>query len=167
MLDVATGPAPLLAALAGRSERPVEAIGIDSSAEMLALAPDLPPGWELRRGDATALPFPAGSFDVVTASYLLHFLPVETRRAVIAEIARVLRPEGRVGTITVAPPHSLTGRVLAAPLIAAANRADGSLASLRPFDPRLELEAAGFAGARARRTLLGYPSLCVVADRLP
>ena len=85
----------------------------------------------------------------------------------IAEIARVLRPGGRVGTITVAPPSSLPGRVLAAPLIAAALRSDGSLASLRPLDPRPELEAAGFAVVATRRTLLGYPSLCVVAERLP
>ena len=157
----------MLAALAGLPERPAEAIGVDSSSAMLALAPELPAGWELRDGDATALPYLAASFDVVTASYLLHFLPEETRRAVIAEIARVLRPGGRVGTITVAPPSSLPGRVLAAPLIAAARRSNGSLASLRPLDPRPELEAAGFDVVEARRTLLGYPSLCVVARRRP
>ena len=103
----------------------------------------------------------------MTASYLLHFLPAETRRAVIAEIARVLRPGGRLGTITVAPPHSLPGRVLAAPLIAAARRSEGSLASLRPLDPRPELEAAGFDVVGGQRTMRGYPSLCVVAVRLP
>lgn len=43
---------------------------------------------------AEAMPFAAGSQDVVTAIYLFHELPPKIRRQVAAEIARVLRPGG-------------------------------------------------------------------------
>ncbi len=52
---------------------------------------------EVRDGDARALPFPDGSFDVVVSSSALHNIPdAEGRRKALAEIARVLRPGGRV-----------------------------------------------------------------------
>jgi ubiquinone/menaquinone biosynthesis C-methylase UbiE len=43
-------------------------------------------------GDATALPFPDGSFDSVVSCLMLHHI-IEWERAV-AEVARVLRPGG-------------------------------------------------------------------------
>ena len=165
LLDVATGTAAVLADLASRRVRPESAVGVDTSAEMLALAPRLPAGWELEVADATSLPFDDASFDVITASYLLHLLGEAQRHRVIAELHRVLRPGGRLGTITVAPPRGCLTGAIAAPLIAATRRSTGSLASLRPLDPRAELAAAGFEGIDANRTLLGYPSLCVIAHR--
>jgi SAM-dependent methyltransferase len=46
------------------------------------------------RADLTALPFPSGSFDVVIASEVLEHIPDDARA--IGEIARVVRPGGRV-----------------------------------------------------------------------
>jgi ubiquinone/menaquinone biosynthesis C-methylase UbiE len=47
--------------------------------------------------DARALPFDAGSFDVVLSSVALHNIPDAAGRAMaVSEIARVLRPDGRV-----------------------------------------------------------------------
>jgi len=46
------------------------------------------------RGDLTALPFPDAAFDVVIASEVLEHIPDDA--AAIAEIARVVRPGGRV-----------------------------------------------------------------------
>lgn len=161
LLDVATGPAPFLAELALRPDRPVEAVGIDSSPAMLERAPELPAGWRLEVADATALPFDDGSFDFVTASYLLHVMDPAERRTAIAEIARVLRPGGRIGTITVAPPRNPVTRALTAPLRAAAERSNGRLRGMRSHDPAPELAAAGLAEANRRTTLAGYPSLVV------
>ncbi len=165
LLDVATGTAALLDELARAPARPDRAIGLDSSGAMLALAPSLPEGWRLLRGDATALPFGDASFDVVTACYLLHVLPTAPRRAAITEIARVVRPGGRVATLTVAPPRGRLTRVLSAPVRAAAGRSAGRLRGLRPFDPGGELAAAGLRETARARSLAGYPSLCLVAAR--
>ncbi len=46
------------------------------------------------QANAEALPFEAGSFDIVACVYLYHELPNEVRRRVTAEIARVLKPGG-------------------------------------------------------------------------
>jgi SAM-dependent methyltransferase len=47
-------------------------------------------------GHAEALPFPDGSFDCVTTTLMLHHLDPQTKRAALLEIARVLRPGGRL-----------------------------------------------------------------------
>lgn len=165
LLDVATGTAALLEELARRPGRPETAVGIDSSRAMLALAPSLPEGWRLEQADAIALPYPDASFDVVTACYLLHILPPAPRRATSAEIARVVRPGGRVGTLTIAPPRGRLARVLSAPVRAAAERSTGALHGLTPFDPGAELAAAGLRETARASNLAGYPSLCLVATR--
>ncbi|MEJ7876912.1 MAG: class I SAM-dependent methyltransferase, partial [Solirubrobacterales bacterium] len=122
MLDIATGPGVLLTELARASSQPDRAWGIDSSPEMLSLAPALPAAWRLSVADATSLPFDDSSFDVVTSSYLLHVLSVQDRRRVIDEIGRVLRPTGRVGTITIAPPRGPIAAAISAPVRIAARR---------------------------------------------
>lgn len=165
LLDVATGPAPLLSELSNRERRPATAVGVDTSAAMIALAPPLPSAWRLQVADATDMPFDEGSFDVATASYLLHVLDRDARRAAIAECARVLAPGGRLGTITIAPPRRSIATAITAPIRAAAQRSQGRLAGLRPLDPTPELEAAGFGVVARRRSFRGYPSLCLVARR--
>jgi len=47
----------------------------------LARVPTLEMGWKLVEGDARALPFADHSFDVVTATYLLHVLDEAAREA--------------------------------------------------------------------------------------
>ncbi|MFG3252416.1 class I SAM-dependent methyltransferase [Streptomyces sp. NPDC048172] len=49
----------------------------------------------LHRGDAQRLPFPDASFDLVTSTYGVQFAP--DHAAAAGEMARVLRPGGRVG----------------------------------------------------------------------
>lgn len=52
---------------------------------------------ELHTGDAQKLPFADGTFDVIVSSWALHNIPTrEGRDAAIAEIARVVKPGGRV-----------------------------------------------------------------------
>jgi len=63
--------------------------GIDSSEAMLARAPQ-----PSELGDATALPFPAGSFGSVALLYVLYHLADPA--AALAEAHRVLRPGGLV-----------------------------------------------------------------------
>jgi ubiquinone/menaquinone biosynthesis C-methylase UbiE len=51
-------------------------------------------GAELIEGAAETMPLESASADIVTSIFLFHELPPEVRRAVTAEIARVLRPGG-------------------------------------------------------------------------
>jgi ubiquinone/menaquinone biosynthesis C-methylase UbiE len=158
LLDVATGTGGLLRVLARRSPRPAEVVGIDSSASMLAVAAakGLPVGWRLLPADARRLPFPDRRFEVVTACYLLHLLDREARTRTIAEIARVLRPTGRVVTVTVE-----TRRPAARAALTRLPRRLG----LRPLDPSHELRAAGLEPQRASFVRDGWPSVCVLAVR--
>lgn len=48
----------------------------------------------LRQADGAALPFPAGTFDTVLATFVLCCVPDE--RSVLAEALRVLKPGGRL-----------------------------------------------------------------------
>ncbi len=52
---------------------------------------------EVRTGDARELPFPDGSFDVVVSTAVLHNIyDAAGRERAVCEIARVLKPGGRV-----------------------------------------------------------------------
>jgi demethylmenaquinone methyltransferase / 2-methoxy-6-polyprenyl-1,4-benzoquinol methylase len=99
VLDVATGTGMVAAELA-RSGCSV--VGLDQSPEMLAAAAQRFAGAdgdrvELIEGEAEALPFANASFDALTFTYLLRY--VEDPRATICELARVLRPGGRVSSL--------------------------------------------------------------------
>jgi hypothetical protein len=87
------------------------------------------------------------------------------RRAVIGEAARVLRPCGRLVTVTVDVPRSPALALAFAPAAAIARGSRGMMAGLRVLDPRRELSDGGFCVRAARRTGRGYPSLVVVAER--
>jgi ubiquinone/menaquinone biosynthesis C-methylase UbiE len=167
LLDLATGTAALLRELARSAHPPRSATGVDRSPEMLARAPRLPSGWRLVEADARALPFPDASFDVVTASYLLHLLDQDDRAGVIAEARRTLVPGGRFGVVTVAPAAGPLSSMLSWPIRTLAKRSSGALAGLRPLDPREELQAAGLSPLRGRRVWAVPPSICVVAERAP
>jgi ubiquinone/menaquinone biosynthesis C-methylase UbiE len=52
--------------------------------------------WRAMQANAEALPIATASLDLVTCVYLFHELPRDARRAVAREIARVLRPGGRL-----------------------------------------------------------------------
>ena len=71
--------------------------GVDLSAPYLAVARRRLAPWSrvaLIEAAAEAMPFCAAEFDVVACIYLFHELPARVRRAVIAEIRRVLKPGG-------------------------------------------------------------------------
>jgi ArsR family transcriptional regulator len=96
LLDVGTGTGRVLEHLAPHAEH---AVGIDLSRDMLAVArANLDHAGlrncELRHGDMYRLPLAPQSVDAVTLHQVLHF--AESPATVIAEAARVLRPQGRL-----------------------------------------------------------------------
>ncbi|HZT87169.1 MAG TPA: class I SAM-dependent methyltransferase [Stellaceae bacterium] len=98
LLDAACGTGEFLREVKRNYPR-LAVTGLDLSAPYLAVARRRLREWsrvELLEGQAEAMPFGDAEFDVVTCVYLFHELPPRARRAVVAEIARVLKPGGVV-----------------------------------------------------------------------
>jgi demethylmenaquinone methyltransferase/2-methoxy-6-polyprenyl-1,4-benzoquinol methylase len=102
VLDVATGTGLVARALVGRYGCSV--VGLDQSAEMLAGArealarrPELAARIELLEGQAERLPFGDAEFDHLTFTYLLRY--VDDPGATLAELARVVKPGGRIAAL--------------------------------------------------------------------
>jgi ubiquinone/menaquinone biosynthesis C-methylase UbiE len=94
LLDLGCGTGALLRELAVRGA-PDRLSGVDLSPAMVALArARLPAAVRLAVADAAALPFPAGSFDVVVSSSSFHFWPRPDR--VLGELRRILAADGRL-----------------------------------------------------------------------
>jgi demethylmenaquinone methyltransferase/2-methoxy-6-polyprenyl-1,4-benzoquinol methylase len=113
VLDVATGTAAVAIELVRRYGCRV--VGVDQSAEMLAAgaprirAAGLASRIELREARAEALPFGDASFDGLTFTYLLRY--VEDPAATLRELARVVRPGGRVAMLEFHVPGNPLARI--------------------------------------------------------
>jgi demethylmenaquinone methyltransferase/2-methoxy-6-polyprenyl-1,4-benzoquinol methylase len=104
VLDVATGTGAVARELLARTGCTV--VGLDQSPEMLAQARRrLPPGVNLVEGSADALPFSDASFDALTFTYLLRYVPDPA--TTLRELARVVKPGGRIAGLEFAVPHGI------------------------------------------------------------
>ncbi|QFU90572.1 Demethylrebeccamycin-D-glucose O-methyltransferase [Amycolatopsis sp. YIM 10] len=96
VLDIGCGTGVMLAGLARR--RPdLELAGIDVAPGMIAVARRNAPtglGIEFGVGDVVALPHAASTLDVVVTTLSMHHWP--DRRRAVADIARTLKPGGRL-----------------------------------------------------------------------
>lgn len=96
-LDVGCGSGTALARLAAVVGSSGRVAGVDTSRALIDEARRrLPPGLvtHLQQGSAEALPFPDADFDAVRADRVLLFVPDAARA--VQEMARVVRPGGRV-----------------------------------------------------------------------
>jgi len=114
ILDVATGTGMVAFGLAVRG---AEVVGVDQSEEMLAGAqakltarPELAGRMEFVLGQAEQLPFADQEFDALTFTYLLRY--VDDVAATMAELARVVRPGGRIGMLEFGVPRQPVLRAL-------------------------------------------------------
>jgi SAM-dependent methyltransferase len=119
VLDVCCGPGNTTRRLLPHLGPKGRVVGVDAAPAMLdrAVADTDDPRVEYVRADAAALPFEDGSFDAVTCHGALYL--VDDAEAVIAEMARVLAPGGRVAILTSCHrgplPVRLGASVIAAP----------------------------------------------------
>ena len=91
-LDSGCGAGALAFALAPFVE---SVVGVDLSEDLVAAGRELAPAnCELIVGDATALPFEYGSFDIAGCMRVLHH--ARRPELVVSELARVTRPGGRI-----------------------------------------------------------------------
>jgi len=108
VLDVASGTAGVAIQLASRSGARV--VGVDLTEQMLrrgganVSGAGLAGRVALVAGQAEQLPFPDASFDALTFTYLLRY--VADPQATLAELARVVRPGGRVASLEFCVPPS-------------------------------------------------------------
>ena len=115
VLDVATGTG--MVAIALRRRYGCSVVGLDQSPQMLAGAqakldadPELAAGIELVRGQAESLPFRDGEYDHLTFTYLLRY--VEDPGATLRELARVVKPGGRIASLEFMLPPNRVARGL-------------------------------------------------------
>ena len=108
VLDVACGTGLVSAALVKRWGCRV--VGLDQSAAMLGRAraraaadPALARRAEFVEGEAESLPFAEREFDHLTFTYLLRY--VEDPAATLRELARVVKPGGRVSSLEFCVPR--------------------------------------------------------------
>jgi demethylmenaquinone methyltransferase / 2-methoxy-6-polyprenyl-1,4-benzoquinol methylase len=178
VLDVATGTGLVAQGLVRRYGCTV--VGVDQSPEMLGGArarlgrdPRLAARVSLVEGEAERLPFEDGQFDHLTFTYLLRY--VDEPAATLAELARVVRPGGRVAALEFGVPSAPAQRTLwriytraGLPLVGALfsrewARTGSFLArSIPEFYERLPLERqvrlweeAGISRVRVRRMSFG------------
>ena len=101
VLDVASGTAGVAVQLASRTGARV--VGVDLTEEMLrqgqanVAGAGLSSRIGLVAGQAERLPFPDGSFDALTFTYLLRY--VEDPQATLTELARVVKPGGTMASL--------------------------------------------------------------------
>lgn len=109
-LDVACGTADLTLICARQVAPSGQVVGVDFSADMLAVgrrkvaAAGLEGIVELREGDAMALPFPDDQFDCASIGFALR--NVADIKRTLREMARVVRPGGRVVSLEISRPRS-------------------------------------------------------------
>jgi demethylmenaquinone methyltransferase/2-methoxy-6-polyprenyl-1,4-benzoquinol methylase len=108
ILDVASGTAGVAIQLAARTGAKV--VGVDLTEQMLSqgqrnvAAAGRVGQIRLVAGRAEQLPYPDQSFDSLTFTYLLRY--VQDPQAVLTELARVVKPGGRVASLEFMSPPS-------------------------------------------------------------
>ncbi len=115
ILDVATGTGMVAEALARRSS--CQVVALDQSEAMLGAArariesdPQLAVRIALLQGEAEQLPFDDAEFDGLSFTYLLRY--VDDRLATMRELARVVKPGGRIAMVEFGVPQTRALRAL-------------------------------------------------------
>ena len=163
VLDIGCGTGDLSEEFRRAGARSVA--GADFSAAMLSRARDKAAGGDWLQADALRLPFGDGTFDAVASAFVLRNLV--DLPAAFAEMARVLRPGGRIVALDVThPPPGPLGSLMRFGFEQGVTRLAGALSgqgrayrylpnSLEGYPPADELsrliEAAGAADVRYRR----------------
>ena len=156
VLEVGCGTGDVALAAKARAGAQGAVYGIDPSPEMIAVAR----AKALRQGAAVdfqiglieALAFQDGSVDVVLSSLMMHHLPDDLKRRGLAEIARVLKPGGRLLIVDIKRPDSRLSQAMNTLFLHS-----GLSTGVQDLSPMLQ--AAGFSDIETGETgfrMLGF-----------
>lgn len=176
VLDVATGTGMVAEALVRAGG--CQVVALDQSEAMLGAArarlgrdPALAASISLVTGQAEQLPFADAEFDALSFTYLLRY--VDDRAATMRELARVVRPGGRIAMVEFAVPSNpalralwrvhtrvglpLIGRLVSSSWVDVGRFLGPNIEQLYANEPDLTKlwEAAGIAGVVERRMSFG------------
>jgi demethylmenaquinone methyltransferase/2-methoxy-6-polyprenyl-1,4-benzoquinol methylase len=116
-----------------------------------------------RVGAVPPLPWPEASFDRVGMSFTLELFPPDDLARVLAEAQRVLRPEGLVGSVSMAIPDDSRHESLLEKAYVWMHRHFPHIVDCRPIDaPRLFEEAGLDVVARAELEIWTLPVVALV-----
>ena len=157
VLEVGCGTGHALTELAAELAETGRVYGLDAAPGMLARArrrcvrEGVTDRTALVLGDARRLPLADGSVDVAFVEYTLELFSAEDRESVLAELSRVLEPDGRLCVVTMER-EGLEG----APFVELYDWAFGRVPGMegfgcRPIYARRALEKGGFAVERIER----------------
>ena len=177
ILDVATGTADL--AIAALTLDPDQVVGVDIAEEMLAVGRSKIASLgaseiiSLQTGDAEQLPFPGDAFDAVTVAFGVRNF--ENLGLGLSEMARVLKPGGKVAILEFSQPrsfpikqlYSLYSRFVLPRVGRAVSKDEGAYTylpeSVAAFPDGAEMvkivERAGFRDVEARRMTFGIVTI--------
>ncbi|MBZ0136098.1 MAG: bifunctional demethylmenaquinone methyltransferase/2-methoxy-6-polyprenyl-1,4-benzoquinol methylase UbiE [Planctomycetes bacterium] len=179
VLDVCCGTGDLALMFWKSRRKPARVVASDFTPEMLTIAADKAGKAGVRlplcAGDALNLPFADASFDVVSVGYgVRNFQDID---AGLHELARVLKPGGRLAILEATPARGLIGRFanwyinrvvpwLGNLLTGSRDRAYSYLADSIQLFPdanalKARMEAAGFDNVRFRKLNLGTMAIHV------
>jgi ubiquinone/menaquinone biosynthesis C-methylase UbiE len=154
LLDVGCGSGDVPAWIGSQVGRPVSIVGVDLKMLHLQAAPDALRGVV---ADVHTLPFPNGSFDVVTASLFLHHFDGDDVARVLRELYRVARRALVVNDLRRARVPYVFGRATFRLLFRShVSVEDGLLSIRRAFTPK-ELRAAFDAAGIPARVDTNWP----------
>lgn len=166
VLDLGCGPARLWTENLGRVPDGWSITLADASPGMIREAKDNLAGSALRPdfrvADAQDLPFESGSFDAVVANHMLYHVPDRPRA--ISEMARVLRPNGRLYAATNGQ-GSQREMGWMQKILDPSHPDEGTF--LAPLAFSLENGAAQLAGPFSEVSLLRYEDALVVTESGP
>lgn len=117
VLDLGCGTGALALAIGARVPG-VDVVGLDADPKILAIAArkarraGLAIDWV--QGDASAPPFPAGSFDRIVSRLMFHHLTLDEKRQSLAAARQLLQPGGWLHIADFGRPHSTYTRIAAA-----------------------------------------------------
>lgn len=150
VLEVGCGPGEAAERIGSSG---VEVVALDSSKRMVELA--CARGVDARVGDAQALPFEDASFDGALAAWMLYHVPAPD--LALSELARVLRPGGRLVVVTNRAEHLRELReLLGARVDSSFDDRNGPSLIARHFAEVEERDAGGWLNFPDREALQAY-----------